>query len=230
MSIFAIGDTHLSLSGEKPMDVFGGEWENHAERLKKNWEESIGPDDVVIVAGDVSWALKQEEAIDDLMWLAALPGKKVLVKGNHDLWWASVSRLNALDPSLFFIQNNFYDAGGVAICGSRGWLCPGDSEFTEHDEKIYKRELLRLEASLGAAEKAGFKEKIVAMHYPPANDRKEVSGFCSLIRDYGAGTVVYGHLHGQESFRKGVQGDFYGARYALVSLDFLGCRPVLVRS
>ena len=228
MKIFAIGDTHLSLSGEKPMDIFGPEWENHAERLKTNWEQTVSANDVVIIAGDIAWAMKRENAIDDLMWLAALPGKKILVRGNHDLWWDSIKKLNALEPSLFFIQNNYFNAGGTAICGTRGWLCPGDSEFTEHDRKIYSRELLRLEMSLASAEADGYSNKIVAMHYPPSNDKKEVSGFNQIIRDHGVSTVVYGHLHGSDAYKNGVQGMFYGAEYHLVSMDFLNCAPKLI--
>jgi predicted phosphohydrolase len=228
LKIFAIGDTHLSLSGEKPMDIFGPEWEDHTARLKANWEQTVTGSDVVIIAGDIAWAMKHDEAIPDLMWLAALPGTKVLVKGNHDLWWSSIKKLNALEPSLFFIQNNYYNAGGVAICGSRGWLCPGDSDFAEHDEKIYRRELMRLEASLNAAEADGFTEKIVVMHYPTSNDRKEVSGFNQIIHDHAVTTVLYGHLHGADYFRRGIQGFFYGAEYHLVSVDFLDFVPKLI--
>jgi predicted phosphohydrolase len=230
MNIFAIGDIHLSLSGDKPMDIFGGEWANHAERLRENWTRDVGEDDVVIVAGDSSWALKQEEATRDLMWIAALPGKKVIIKGNHDLWWTSVTRLNALHPSMFFMQNSCFAAGDVAICGSRGWVCPGDDCFSEHDEKIYRRELLRFEASLKAAESGGFGTKIAVLHFPPTNHKKQESGFTELASAYGVKQVVYGHLHGCEAFGRGPQGLRGGAEYRLVSLDYLRCAPARIRS
>ena len=158
MSIYAIGDTHLSMNKEveKPMDIFGSEWANHAGRLKKNWEEIICPEDVVIISGDISWALKLPEAMADLDFIHDLPGKKVLVKGNHDLWWTSITRLNKLYDDLFFLQNDFYAVDDVAICGSRGWICPGSEDFTSHDRKIYDRELARMRMSLVAAELAGF--------------------------------------------------------------------------
>ena len=230
MKVFAISDTHLSLSGEKPMDIFGPEWENHTSRLKTNWEQRVSESDAVIIAGDIAWAMEHKSAIWDLMWLAALPGKKILIKGNHDFWWASIKKLNALEPSLFFIQNNYYAVGDIAICGTRGWLCPGDAEFTEHDQKIYLRELIRLEISLEAAEANGFEHKIVAMHYPPTNDKKEISEFNRIIHDHAVITVVYGHLHGAEAFKRGVQGLFYGAEYHLVSMDYLNCVPKLIMS
>ncbi|MDD3350784.1 MAG: metallophosphoesterase, partial [Eubacteriales bacterium] len=120
MRIFAIADLHLSLSGEKPMDIYGGQWIGHTEKIKKNWMNLIEKDDVVLIPGDTSWAMKHEDAIPDLKWIAELPGKKVLIKGNHDLWWASVSKLNAIDESMYFLQNTYYKAGDYAICGTRG--------------------------------------------------------------------------------------------------------------
>ncbi|MDR1135108.1 MAG: metallophosphoesterase [Clostridiales Family XIII bacterium] len=223
MSIFAVADLHLSFSGEKPMDVFGAAWVNHAERLKEHWLRDVREGDTVIIAGDNSWALKLQEAELDLEWIADLPGKKILIKGNHDLWWNSVSKLNQFHPSMYFLQNTFYDAGGVAICGSRGWLSPGDDEYTAHDEKIYKRELMRLEASLKAAREAGFDDIIAALHFPPTNKRKEESGFTGLMRAYGVKIAVYGHLHGDEVFANGLKGFHYGTEYKLVSLDYLHC-------
>ena len=130
MKIYAIGDLHLSLAEgvEKPMDLFGSEWVNHAERTKETWEATIREEDLVILAGDHSWALKLEEAKADLDWIHRLPGKKVMIKGNHDLWWTSINKLHNMYDSLFFIQNNCYLAGELAICGTRGWICPGDKD------------------------------------------------------------------------------------------------------
>ncbi|MDR3295923.1 MAG: metallophosphoesterase [Clostridiales Family XIII bacterium] len=228
MSIFAIGDIHLSLSGEKPMDIYGGEWVDYLKKLEENWRRLIGETDTVLLAGDHSWALKQDAAEEDLRWIAALPGKKVLIKGNHDLWWHSVSRLNQLDPSMLFLQNAYYDAEGIAICGARGWICPGDNVFGEHDEKIYARELMRLAFSLEAAAGAGLEERIVMLHFPPTNEKKDDSGFLELIRKYKVSKVVYGHLHGRENFGRGLQGIHDGTEYCLVSLDFLACRPLRI--
>ncbi len=233
MSIYAIGDTHLSLNKEveKPMDIFGPEWENHAERLKKEWEENITVEDVVIICGDISWALKLPEAMADLDFIHDLPGGKVLLKGNHDLWWTSIARLNKLYEDLHFIQNDFYAVEGVAICGSRGWVCPGSEDFSSHDRRIYEREIARMRMSLEAAELAGFgKEQegiiIGAMHFPPTNDSLEASGFTELFQEFGVKTVVYGHLHNGENHKKGLQGTYKGVEYKLVAFDYLKGKPV----
>ena len=228
MSIFAVGDLHLSLSAGKPMDVFGGEWAGYMERLEENWRSLVSESDTVIVAGDISWAMKMKDAAADLMWIAKLPGRKILIRGNHDLWWSSVTRLNELDASLYFLQNVCREAEGVAVCGSRGWLCPGDSWYTASDAKIYARELLRLELSLRAADDAGFSTKIAALHFPPTNDKKLPSGFTELIAAYGVKKVVYGHLHGAEHYGRGIQGEHAGIEYSLVSLDYLGCKPLKI--
>jgi predicted phosphohydrolase len=228
MSIYAIADLHLSLSGEKPMDIYGGEWVDHVKKTEMNWRRAVGETDTVLIAGDSSWALKQKDAEIDLRWIAALPGKKVLIRGNHDLWWHSVSRLNALDPSLYFLQNTHYEAEGIAVCGSRGWVCPGDGNFKAEDEKIHARELRRLEMSLASARDAGFGQTIVMLHFPPTNDKKEHSGFVELIRAYGVSRVVYGHLHGADTFGRSLRGYHYGAEYNLVSLDYLSCAPLKI--
>jgi len=206
------------------MDVFGYEWINHAERLKANWEANVTENDTVVIIGDISWALKLEEAVWDLDWIKALSGKKVIVKGNHDLWWASIKKLNNLfGEEIHFIQNNFYEAEGYAICGSRGWLCPGDEYYSQHDEKIYKRELMRVRASLTSAKEAGFSDIICALHFPPMNDKFNESGFTELFKEFGVKHVFYGHLHSQDGFRRGVQGSVDGIEYKLVSLDYLRC-------
>lgn len=235
MSIYAIGDTHLSLNKgvEKPMDIFGPEWENHAEKLKKEWEDTITAEDVVIINGDISWALKLPEAMADLDFIHDLPGKKVLLKGNHDLWWTSISRLNKLYDDLYFLQNDFYEVEGVAICGSRGWICPGSEGFTGHDRKIYERELMRMRMSLEAAELAGFGKGqkgiiICAMHFPPTNDLLEDSGFTELFQEYSVKVVIYGHLHNSENHKKGLQGIYKGVEYKLVAFDYLKGKPVKI--
>ena len=228
MAIFVIGDLHLSLSElvGKPMDIFGPEWVNHSERLKEEWETTVNPEDTVLVAGDISWALKLSEAMIDLEFINSLPGKKILIKGNHDLWWTGIGKLNNLFPEgMTFLQNTCGEAEGIAICGTRGWICPGTEAFDDHDQKIYNREVLRLKMSLDSAVAAGFEEIIGILHYPPTNDKFHPSGFTELFEAYGVKKVAYGHLHSKEAFKKGLQGDFYGVEYHLASLDYLNCKP-----
>ena len=231
MGIYAISDLHLSFSEnvEKPMDIFGGEWLNHTEKVKDNWEKLISKEDTVIIGGDISWALKLSEAEPDLLWMRELPGNKVLIKGNHDLWWTSIKKLNSMfGVDMRFIQNDFYEAEGCAICGSRGWLCPGDEDYTAQDEKIYRREILRLRNSLAAAKGAGFAKIIGVIHFPPTNGMFQESGFTDLFSEFQVAHVFYGHLHGGDAFRRGIQGNFKGINYKLISLDYLKCMPYKV--
>ena len=232
MKILAIGDLHLSFGQgvEKPMDIFGELWQGHAQRLKEQWLASVKPEDVVIICGDLSWGLKLAEAEADFEWLRALPGRKAVFKGNHDLWWQSAGKLNRLygDENLVFVQNTAFLAcmgeKKIAICGTRGWLCPGEDMFSEADRKIYERELGRLRLSLAEGKAAGADEIIGVLHFPPTNDKLERSGFTQLMSEYGVRTCVYGHLHGEEAFKKGLRGIYDNVRYELVSLDYLrGC-------
>ncbi len=239
MSIYAIADLHLSFSADKPMDIYGGEWVNHTEKVKKNWEAMILEKDTVIIPGDTSWALRFEDALVDLKWISELPGKKVFIKGNHDLWWNSVNRLNALFENMFFLQNSFYEAEGYAICGSRGWICPGDDDFTGHDDKIYKRELGRLRLSLEAAAQAGYGKKAVrsdesrgnilgVLHFPAASENIRRSGFTEIFEEYGAEKVVYGHLHGKDAYGNGLRGIKNKIEYILTSVDYIKCMPLKI--
>ena len=231
MKIFAIGDLHLSFGDmvEKPMDIFGGQWVGHTE-----WNRLICPEDTVIICGDISWGLKLEEAMADLDWIHALPGRKLLFKGNHDLWWKAIGRLNTIyeDGNMKFVQNSctIIEADGqngrVAVCGTRGWICPGTDGFSEHDRKIYDREAARLKMSLEDAKKAGADTIIGVLHFPPTNDKQQKSAFTDLLTQYGVKTCVYGHLHGKDAFKNGMQGVYNGVEYKLVSLDYLEGRPV----
>ena len=227
--IFAIADTHLSFTTDKPMGVFGDAWRDHAERLAVFWREAVDDGDTVIIVGDISWAMKPEEAIADLDFLHGLPGQKLLVRGNHDLWWQSVTRLNAMYDDMRFLQNDcvFYGEG-KAICGSRGWGLPGLEDYGEDDEKILARELIRLKLSFDDAVKRGAKDIICAMHFPPALTPANRSPFTELIEQYPVSQVVYGHLHGPQAFRKGIQGERAGVMYRLVSADFLDCKPLRI--
>ncbi|HYE68580.1 MAG TPA: metallophosphoesterase [Anaerovoracaceae bacterium] len=233
MGIYAIADLHLSFSVEKPMDIYGGEWINHTEKVKRNWEALISEKDTVIIPGDSSWALRFEDSLVDLKWISDLPGNKVFMKGNHDLWWNSATKLNALFENMFFLQNSSYEAEGYAICGSRGWICPGDDDFTRQDEKIYLRELGRLRLSLEAAAKAGYGKKaeeyrgniLGALHFPPASGNIRHSGFTDLFEEYGVEKVVYGHLHGKDAYGNGLMGIRNNIEYILTSTDYLRCVP-----
>ena len=233
MKIFAIGDLHLSFGEdvEKPMDIFGERWVNHAEKLKEKWVATVSPEDIVIICGDISWGLRLEEAAADFAWIKELPGKKVLFKGNHDLWWQSTGKLNKLygDEEMVFVQNGTYiteiDGRKIAICGSRGWICPGQEGFSQDDKKIYDREILRLRMSFDEGKKAEPDIIVGVLHFPPTNDKLQDSEFTRIMSEYGVTTCVYGHLHGRDAFKNGLQGIFNGVRYELMSLDYLEAQP-----
>lgn len=221
MSIFAIGDLHLSGAVNKPMNVFGSHWDNHWEKIQKNWKDNVKEDDAVLIPGDISWAMTLEEAIVDLKEIHLLPGKKFFVKGNHDYWWKGITKLNQIFKDQFFLQNNFYVYEDYILCGTRGWLCPNLIKFTDHDQKIYERELKRLTLSLEQVQNIKGKELIVMTHYHPTNDQLEPSGFTELYERYGVSKVIYGHLHGEHIFSMGLQGNHNGVNYYLVSADYM---------
>ena len=227
--VFAVADTHLSFTTDKPMGVFGDAWKDHAERLAAAWRDDVDEDDIIIIVGDISWAMKLEDAIPDLDFLHGLPGQKLLVRGNHDLWWHSVTKLNTLFNDMRFLQNDcvFYDKG-KAICGSRGWGLPGLEDYGVDDEKILARELIRLKMSFDDAVKKGAEDIICALHFPPALAPANSSTFTDLIRQYPVSQVVYGHLHGSQAFRKGIMGEHAGILYRLVSIDYLECKPLRI--
>ena len=182
----------------------------------------------MIICGDISWGLKLEEAKADLDWVHELPGKKIFFKGNHDLWWQSIGKLNKLydDGAMNFMQCNCYMLDEkTAVCGARGWVCPGSDGFSEHDRKIYQREVARLKMSLDDAKKQGAEKIIGVLHFPPTNDKHQASGFTQLMSEYGVKTCVYGHLHGRDAFKNGIKSVYNGVQYRLVSLDYLDARP-----
>lgn len=229
MRLFAIGDLHLAKSGDKPMDIFSSAWKDHAVRICENWAKTVLPDDVVLVPGDLSWAMKLNEAYDDLSDIMRLPGKKVFTRGNHDYWWNSISRVRdkfACFKDAYFLQNDSVTIDGIAFAGTRGWLCPQSSEFRKDtDEPIYKRELLRLELSLQRSE-AGL-PKVVLLHYPPVIDEQTSTGFTELLEKYHVSNVVYGHLHGY-SANGAFEGVRNGVTYKLCSADHVNFSPVLI--
>lgn len=231
MNIYAIADLHLS--GEppaKPMTIFGKHWENHWQKIETDWSNNVKSNDIVIVAGDTSWGLKLEEALPDLQKLCILPGRKILVKGNHDYWWQTLKKMKqAVNDELFFLQNNFFPAEDIAICGTRGWLNPDDPAFnTEKDYPTYKRELLRLENSLRSAQAAGYKKIIAAMHFPPVYQKDRHHDFINILVKYNAAVCVYGHLHGEESHQLALQGNINGVKLSLVACDAVGFKLVRI--
>lgn len=221
MSIFAIGDLHLDGSGKKPMDIFGEEWINHEGKIFKSWVESVDNDDLILVPGDISWALKLEEAYFDLKRIDELPGIKILIKGNHDYWWESKKKLKELGlESIFFLQNDCFVKDNVAIAGARGWISKDYEEFNEHDEKIYNRELNRLELSLKAVDK-DVDSILVMLHYPPFNIKdNSPNEFVSLMKQYNVSMCLYGHLHSQ-GHKFAVEGNVEGINFLCVSSDYL---------
>ena len=228
MAIFAIGDLHLSGSGAKPMDVFGQHWENHFDQIRENWRQMVTPDDTVLIPGDISWAMLFEEAMIDIRSIAELPGQKVLLRGNHDYWWSSVSRLRAALPKgMYALQNDAIAVDGVAVCGTRGWDFPTDLyPLNDQETKVYRRELLRLEMALKSA--AAHNLPILAMtHYPPLLNDIRDTAFTALLERYGVTLCLYGHLHGN-GIHNGFNGLHQGVQYRLVSCDSIAFSPVKV--
>jgi predicted phosphohydrolase len=227
MALFAISDLHLSLSGDKPMDIFSDQWKDHDQRIRENWLKKISPEDTVLLAGDLSWSMTMDSGREELDFIAALPGKKMMIKGNHDYWWGSITKLNKMHPEMNFIQNNFFPYGEYAICGTRGWVLPGSVLFKPEDEKIYKREILRLRLSLDTAKKAGFTKFIVMIHYPPVNETFQDSAFTDIFEEYGVEKVIYGHLHGK-SLQRVMTGYRRGVEYILTSCDYIDFDPIRI--
>jgi predicted phosphohydrolase len=230
--LWTISDLHLSFAHPKPMDIFGTRWKDHAQRIASAWRERVRADDHVLIAGDISWAMKLDQAMPDLEWIAALPGHKVIIRGNHDYWWESTGRVRRrLPPSIAAIQGDALALGGVVVCGTRGWITPETPGFQEAtDLTVYKRELVRLDNALAAAHKlaAGAKPIVVMIHYPPFVERRPTE-FARRISTAGAAACVYGHLHRPQDWSAAVQGVVDGVYYQLTSCDYLGFGPVAVR-
>lgn len=229
MAIYAIADLHLSLSANKPMDVFGDQWAQYMEKIESAWRSQVTDDDAVLIAGDISWAMHFADAAKDLDWIDALPGVKFLIKGNHDYWWASLKKMNNKWPTLHFIHNNYFEYETLAICGSRGWTVPNPKEFTTEDNRIYQREILRLQISLDQAVNAGHEDIVCMIHYPPLNESCEANELTAMLKKYPVKQVVYGHLHTEEGFKIGPKGTFEEIEFILTSCDFLDFKPKRIR-
>lgn len=225
MALYTISDLHLGFNVEKPMDIFGDKWKDHCDKIKENWLSKITEEDMVLIAGDISWSLKEQDSRYDLDWINELPGKKIISKGNHDYWWGSISKLNKMYENTKFIQNNFYMYNDYAICGTRGWICPNGDKYSEKDMKIYNREQIRLKLSLEVAKKNKVEKIIVMLHYPPVNDKFEESEFTKIIKEYNVEKVIYGHLHGPVLLGNVLNGYLDGVEYILSSADYLDFNP-----
>jgi len=229
MAIYAIGDIHLSLGQDKPMNIFGPEWESHVEKVKVNWEKTVHKDDLVIIAGDISWAMHLADAVADLLWLAELPGAKLLVKGNHDYWWNSISKVrSALPDGIYALQNDRFIWEDYVICGTRGWICPGEEGFdSEDDQKLYLREAQRLELSLKSTAGIASAKIITALHFPPFNRKNKPSIFTELLEKYAVKICVFGHIHdsGRDYIFQGVRN---GVEYRFVAADGIDFTPLRI--
>lgn len=221
MKIFAVGDLHLSGFSPKPMDVFGEHWSGHWTKIKESWHQLVADDDVVLLPGDHSWAMRLSEAAVDMDEICAMPGRKVIIKGNHDYWWSSLSQVESLlSNCTYALQNNSKRFGDYIIAGTRGWTCPGTKQFDpQDDEKLYKREAGRLDLSLQHARKQAPDAQLIGMmHYPPTDSQGSRTLYTDLFEKYGATHVVYGHLH-SASIRGALSGTVRGVHYTLVSCD-----------
>jgi len=230
MKIYAISDLHISTNTNKPMDVFGGNWVGYLDKIFDNWKQKVNNDDIVLIGGDISWAISIEDAKKDLDLLKDLPGKKVFIKGNHDYWWSGIGKVRAiLKENEFALQNDCIKFDNVIICGSRCWAVPGAPDFTEADEKIYKREAERLKLSFKTVEKVREDGDVVIalVHYPPFNVHREDNLFTEIFENNKVDIVVYGHLHG-----KSVKADKIvykkGVKYYLTSCDQVDNDLVLI--
>lgn len=227
MSLYAIGDLHLCLGAPKPMDIFGGNWVGYMDKLKEGLSV-ITEDDTTVLLGDLSWALSLEGAAQDFAWINQIPGRKIILKGNHDYWWSTASKFYHFCQEQGFtdqliLNNNHYEYEGYAICGTRGWFFE-EERSGQQDEKIFKRELLRLETSLKSA---GDLPKLVFLHYPPRYKGYECKEILQLLSQYQVRRCFYGHLHGP-SHKLAMEGLWDDVEYRLVAADFLDFKPMKV--
>lgn len=229
MALYAIGDLHLSFGTDKPMDVFGGAWSGYVDKLREGLSV-IRPEDTTVLLGDLSWALDLAGAREDFAFIGAIPGRKIIIKGNHDYWWTTATKFykfcaeNGFE-NLWILNNNCYYYEDIALCGTRGWFFEEDAAAGSHADKIFKRELIRLETSLKAA---GESEKICFLHYPPRYRGYECPEILRLLKEYNVSTCCYGHLHG-DSHKLAIEGSFDGVDFRLCSADFIKFRPLRLK-
>lgn len=220
MKVFAISDLHIATTTNKPMDIFGNKWVGYLDKIKQDWQNKVSQEDIVLIAGDLSWAMKLEDAMVDLSFLSSLKGKKVIIRGNHDYWWSGISKIRKSLPSdIFALQNDSVKFDNVIICGSRGWTL---EENTEQDKKLVAREVERFRLTLkDAIKQKNTGDKIICMiHYPPFNTSRENSPFTDLFEEYGVDYVIYGHLHGKDC-KAELEYNKNGITYYLTSCDLI---------
>lgn len=226
--VFAIGDLHFDSTGKKPMGIFGENWKDHEKQIKENWKKVVDEDSLVLLPGDISWALKHEEAYLDLKKIENLPGRKIMIKGNHDYWWDSLKKINNFNfKTIDFVQNNSFVHKNIGVFGTRGWgnteLGEEQENSNEHNIKVFKRELNRLKLSLDSLEN-DVDIKIVMLHYPPFNYDSTPNEFADIMEEYKVDICVYGHLHG-EGHKCIEEGNINGVEYYCVASDYIEFKP-----
>ena len=227
MALYAIGDLHLCLGAPKPMDIFGGAWVGYMDKLKEGMSV-IKPEDTLILMGDLSWALGLSDARADFAWINEIPGRKIILKGNHDYWWSTVKKFEGFCAengfeNLHIWHNNHFEYEGIAICGTRGWFFE-EERSGQHDEKVFRRELMRLETSL---QSAGDMPKLVFLHYPPRYKGYECPEILQMLEKYEVRNCYYGHLHGA-SHGLAMEGMWDGVNFKLLSADRLNFKPYCI--
>lgn len=235
MALYVLADTHLSFGVDKPMHIFGGRWQDHAQKLKKNWEAIVTDEDTVVIPGDLSWGMNMEEAAPDLLFLASLPGRKILSRGNHDYFWSSLAKLRTFFAghgydNIEFLQNNAIRAEGAVVVGSRGWFIdPSDTPREADHAKIAAREALRLEMSLKAGKEIACEgeELIAFFHFPPVFGDFVCEATVALLKEYGVKRVYYGHIHG--AYHVPAVREYEGMEFHLISADYLNFIPEKIR-
>jgi len=228
LALYAIGDLHLSLGSDKPMDVFGGGWNNYIDKIRAGFQ-MLGPEDICVLCGDTSWGMSLEESLEDFKFIEKLPGRKIMLKGNHDYWWETVTKMkgffekNGIE-SIDFLHNNSFFYEGAAICGSRGWMIDAETQV-EHNVKIMARETARLKASLMTAGDAA--EKLCFLHYPPRIKNHAFQDVIEVMNEHGVKNCWYGHLHGT-GHRSAICGVVDGIDYKMISADYIDFTPQLI--
>ena len=244
MSLYALGDLHLSFQADKPMDAFGRVWKNHERKIEKYVNRIVRPEDTLVLTGDHSWGRKLEESREDLAFIERLPGRKILLRGNHDMFWdvKKTARLNEdYKGRLFFLQNNFAVYEDYALVGTKGFTFEGpfyldrwgnitgwDEEREAHAKKLVSREMKRLQESFRLAWEAGYRKFVMFLHYPPTNILETESPFTEIAEQYKVSAVVYSHCHDEKRFGDSIRGNYHGINYMLVSGDYLNFRPAFV--
>ena len=226
--LYAIGDLHLSLEADKPMDIFGPGWKNYVSRIKYGFSK-LREDDLCVICGDLSWSMSLDSSVEDFKFIDSLPGKKIILKGNHDYWWSTATKAKKIFAqndiaTIDILHNNFFSYEDIAICGTRGWFYE-EEKGDSHDKKILARELSRLETSLKLAD--GFEKKYCFFHYPPRYNKYVCTEIVEMMGDYGVRKCYYGHIHGS-GHRFAVEGNVDGIYYKMVSADYIGFEPVKV--